>query len=116
MGDLLRIPTLTRRRIWLAFIIAVGADTLQWILVPLGPAGWLFLDQVIDVIAMSLLTFVIGFHPLFLPTFLVEFFPGLDMLPTWTGCVGVVVALRRKQPPANPAPPPASPPTDIIDV
>ena len=42
-------------------------------------------------------TITIGFHPLLLPTFFVEFVPGVDMLPTWTACVALVVSLRKKQ-------------------
>jgi hypothetical protein len=55
---------------------------------------------------------LIGFHPLFVPTFVAEVIPVVDMLPTWTACVTAVVFLkRRKRPPTNP---PAAPPT--IDV
>jgi hypothetical protein len=36
---------------------------------------------------------LIGFHPLLLPTSVLEFLPLADMLPTWTGCVAIVVAL-----------------------
>ena len=43
-------------------------------------------------------------------TFVVEFLPIVDMLPTWTGCVAMVIALRRRQMPG----PPASGP--VIDV
>jgi len=50
---------------------------------------------------------------LLLPTFVVEFLPLVDLLPTWTGCVAVVVALRKRQQ-AIATPPPASGP--IIDV
>jgi hypothetical protein len=113
MGQVFRIPVVTRRRMWLAFAIAVVADAVQ---LALGPLGWTFFDQIIDVIAMVLLTLVIGFHPLFLPTFLLEFFPVVDMLPTWTGCVAVVVALRRRAPQSIPAPPVSSPPPDTIDI
>jgi hypothetical protein len=40
---------------------------------------------------------VLGFHPLLLPTFALEFLPIVDVLPTWTGCVALVVALRKRQ-------------------
>jgi hypothetical protein len=99
---------LTRRRICVAFLIAIVADATQ---IAAGPLGWVFFDEAIDVVVLSLLTLLIGFHPLFLPTFLVEFFPGLDMLPTWTACVAVVVARRRKQQGPRPAPP-----QDVIDI
>lgn len=105
-------PPLTRTRIWLAFAVALLADGIQF---ALGAVGWLFFDEAIDVVAMVLITFLIGFHPLFLPTFVVEFLPVMDMVPTWTGCVAVVVALRRKQskPPIVTTPPQDS---KVIDV
>ena len=40
---------------------------------------------------------LIGFHPLLLPTFVLEFLPITDLLPTWTGCVALVMALRTRQ-------------------
>jgi len=86
-------PQLTRTRILLALAIAVVADFLQIILVPLE---WAFVQQIVDVVAMGLTVLVIGFHPLLLPTFIVEFIPLVDMLPTWTGCVFAVVALRKR--------------------
>jgi hypothetical protein len=46
---------------------------------------------------------LLGFHPLLLPTFVVEFLPVADMLPTWTGCVALVVALRKRQQPSVPS-------------
>jgi len=84
---------LTRTRAWLALTVAVVADGLQLLL---GPLGWAFSDQIIDIIAMLLTCGLLGFHWLLLPTFVVEFFPVVDMLPTWTGCVVAVVALRKR--------------------
>jgi hypothetical protein len=92
-------PVLTKSRVRLAYAVAVTADALQ---IALGPLGWVFVDQVIDIIAMCLTWGAIGFHPLLLPTFLVEFIPFVDMLPTWTACVALVVALRKKQQTAQP--------------
>ena len=106
MGFSLTPPVLTRRRIALAIALAALADALQ---IGLGPLGWVFLDEIIDVLAMLATTFLIGFHPLLLPTFIVEFIPVVDMLPTWTGCVVAVAMLRRRQPPAGSAAPPDSP-------
>lgn len=101
-------PLLTRWRIVLALGIAVVADFLQVILVPLE---FVFIQQIIDVVAMILTSLVIGFHWLLLPTFAVEFIPGVDMLPTWTGCVGAVIALRKRaQRPPPPEVLPATPP------
>jgi hypothetical protein len=111
-----QIPTLTRTRIVLAFGVALAADAIQ---ILLGPLGWTFFDEVIDVFAMIVICLLLGFHPLLLPTFLVEFIPVIDMLPTWTGCVGAVVLLRRKQQQSVKPPPVPPKPQDrskIIDV
>jgi len=67
---------------------------LQWCL---GPLGWVGADQVIDLVAMVCTTWLIGFHPLLLPTALMEFFPVVDLLPTWTGCVLLVIGRRKQQ-------------------
>ena len=76
----------------LAFAVAVVADGLQFIF---GPVP--FVDQAIDVLAFGLTAWAIGFHLLLLPTFAVEFIPGVDMLPTWTACVIAVIALRKRE-------------------
>ena len=90
----LRVPRLTRTRIILALSVAVVADGLQLIF---GPFGWTGVDQAMDVAAMGLTSWAIGFHWLLLPTFVTEFVPLLDELPTWTACVLAVVALRRRE-------------------
>jgi Mg2+/citrate symporter len=88
-------PILTRQRVRLAYVIAVTADVAQLLL---GPLGWAGADQVIDVAAMLALWRVIGFHPLLLPTFVLEALPVADVLPTWSGCVALVLAFRRREP------------------
>jgi hypothetical protein len=87
-------PILTKSRVKLAYAVAVTADALQLML---GPLGWVFADEIIDLAAMCLTWRAIGFHPLLLPTFALEFIPIIDMLPTWTACVALVVSLRKKQ-------------------
>jgi hypothetical protein len=82
--QLFQVPILTRYRIGCAYTIAVVADVTQFLL---GPLGWAFGDELLDISAMILIWRLIGFHPLLLPTFVLEFLPVADMLPTWTGCV-----------------------------
>lgn len=106
-ATLLNVPELTRVRLWTAYAVAIAVDVLQWIL---GPIGWMFADEVLDIAAMAAISRAIGFHPLLLPTFVLEFLPIADLLPTWTGCVALVIALRRRQRPAPPGPGP------VIDV
>ena len=88
-----RTPQLTRTRIVLALVAAVIADGMQLLL---GPLGWAGIDEAIDCVMMVAASAILGFHWLLLPTFLVEFIPLVDMLPTWTGCVAAVIALRRR--------------------
>jgi hypothetical protein len=100
---------LTRTRVILALAIAVIADGLQFLL---GPLGWPFADQAIDVAAMILESWTIGFHWLLLPTFAVELIPVVDDLPTWTACAAAVIALRRhEQKAAEKTPVPPEEPT-----
>lgn len=107
LNELLPSPQLTRGRIVAAIMFAVAADFLQIVLLPVA---WTFVQQFIDIIAMALTMLTIGFHLLLLPTFVIEFIPGVDMLPTWTGCVIAVIALRKRgqssTPPLSSALPP----------
>ena len=82
---------LTIKRIIAAVAVALVADGLQipFQAMPLAP-------EIIDVIAMAITMWLLGFHLLLLPTFAVEFIPVVDMLPTWTGCVLGVIALRKR--------------------
>lgn len=94
-------PQLTRTRVRIAYAIAISVDVVQW---ALGPIGWAFADEILDLVAMTVIWRALGFHPLLLPTFVLEFLPIADFLPTWTGCVAIVVALRKRQEPRPPAP------------
>jgi len=89
---------LTRTRIGLALAVAVAADALQ---VASLPVAWALLPEIIDVVAMLLTVLLLGFHVLLLPTFVVELIPLVDMLPTWTGCVAAVIALRKRAQPTS---------------
>jgi hypothetical protein len=94
VSPLLRVPPLRPWRVAAVFAVAVTVDGVQLVL---GPLGWSLADELLDLVAMGLTVWLIGFHPLLLPTFLIEFLPVADMLPTWTGCVGLVIARRRWQ-------------------
>jgi hypothetical protein len=108
--QILHAPFLTTERVRLAYTVAVLTDVLQLLM---GPFGWLFADQLIDIAAMILTCRLIGFHPLLLPTFVLEFLPVAVMLPTWTGCVAVVVAIRKRRQARVPPPLPSGPVIDL---
>ena len=111
LNRMFRAPKLTRTRIILALAVAVFADGLQLLL---GPLGWAFADQAIDCVAMILVSRIIGFHILLLPTFIVELVPVLEDLPTWTACTAAVIALRKRE--QNHPPPAAPPDKPVIDI
>ncbi len=129
MVDRLFPPVLSRRRIVLGCAVAVVADLLQLGFgIIMGPMGMISVDEAIDVCAMVAETLILGYHPLFLPTFLAKAVPVLDLVPSWTGCTLLVIAMRRKQTAAAPAAATAAPPPvppmasarpvahDVIDV
>jgi hypothetical protein len=94
----------------MAYVVAVAVDVMQLLL---GPFGWAGVDEVLDVGAMYATSRLLGFHPLLLPTFLLEFVPFTDMLPTWTGCVALVIRGRRRQGMVSDEPEDSTP---VIDV
>jgi hypothetical protein len=101
---------LTPSSVRMAYAVAVVVDLAQLLL---GPFGWFGLDEVLDAGAMYAISRLIGFHPLLLPTFVLEFVPFTDMLPTWTGCVALVIRIRNRQGVVSAEPPDSSP---VIDV
>jgi hypothetical protein len=107
-------PKLTKARITLAFAIAIAADAIQVPMTAILNTGFLAIpaeaaDLLVDCFAMVATCAILGFHWLLLPSFIVEAIPELNMLPTWTGCVAVVVMQRRKEQGTTPGP-------DISDV
>jgi polyferredoxin len=99
----LQTPRVTYPRIGAALAVAVVTDAVEF---ASGFFGWVGLDQVLDVVAMIAIGRLIGFHILFLPTFVLEAAPLADEFPTWTACVIAVSFLRRREQRRQDAPPP----------
>ena len=111
-------PKLTQNRIILAFAIAVIADIIQFPITAVTVTGIFSIpgeiaDLVVDCIVMIATTMLLGFHWVLLPSLFVEVIPGLDLFPTWTGCVAFLVWRRKKQ---RAQPPPFSPVVDVQEV
>jgi hypothetical protein len=94
-----------------AWIVALAADALQWGLLPMFGLGALSpFNNVLDVVTGAVLWRLLGWHWAFLPTFVAELLPGVDLVPCWTAAV--FLATRGKPPeaaptaPATPAPQP----------
>src|SRR6266581_2203501 len=92
----MQVQTITRSRIRVARLIAIGADLLQIGLFPLFGEGFMSpLNDILDVVVCLLLTLLIGWHFAFLPSFVLELAPMADVIPTWT--IAVLLATRQKQ-------------------
>jgi hypothetical protein len=110
VAQLLTPRHVTPASVRMAYAVAVAVDVMQLLL---GPFGWAGVDEVLDVGAMYATSRLLGFHPLLLPTFVLEFVPFTDLLPTWTGCVALVIRARRRQGMVSSEPPDSAP---VIDV
>src|SRR5215471_7444013 len=85
----------------LAWLIAIAADTLQIVALPVFAEGALSpLDTLLDLAVAAILIRLLGWHWAFLPTLAAELVPGLDLFPTWTAAVFYVTRQRvRSQEP-----------------
>jgi hypothetical protein len=83
-----------------AGVIAIVADALQLALFPLFAEGVLSpLNDALDVLVAVILTRLLGWHWVFLPSVVAELVPVLDLAPTWTAAVAWVIFKRRKDAP-----------------
>ncbi len=90
------MPVVTRNRIKIARFVAISADLLQIGFFPLFGEGFASpLNDALDVAVCLILTLLIGWHYSFLPSFIAESVPMLDLIPTWT--LAVLIATRGKQ-------------------
>jgi len=77
-----------RSRIRAARLIAIAADVLQIAVFPLfAPGAGSPVNDALDVAVAGLMTWLVGWHWSFLPSFVAELVPGLDLVPTWTAAV-----------------------------
>jgi hypothetical protein len=86
--------TPARRR--LAWMIALAVDALQIAIFPLFGMGGAnpfvnFLDLATGIVMWRLL----GWHVAFLPTFVAELLPFIDLFPSWTLAVAFVTRQRK---------------------
>ncbi len=106
---------LTPRRILVARVLAIVVDLAQYVLLP---AALTPLNNVIDTATALVMIALLGWHWAFLPTFLTELVPFVDLVPTWT--IAVFLATRGHDvTPGAPGvpgpPPPALPPGQARD-
>jgi hypothetical protein len=74
-----------RPRFQAAMILAMAADALQIFVFPLFAEGALSpADDVLDIAVAAVLVNLLGWQWEFLPAFLAELVPGVDLVPFWT--------------------------------
>ena len=85
------VPLSPRSRFRVAMILAMAADGLQIFVFPLFAEGALSpADDVLDIAVAAVLVNLLGWHWEFLPAFLAELVPGVDLVPFWTMAVATV--------------------------
>jgi len=96
-----RTEPISTRRIWIARAIALLADGLQIGIFPMFMEGMLSpVNAALDAVVAVALILLVGWHIAFLPAFVVEMLPFVDLAPTWT--LAVFVATRGKGSNAEP--------------
>jgi hypothetical protein len=92
MGLFMLEPSSNPRRTALA--IAILADAVQIVFFPMFVEGAFSpLDDLLDIAVAWTLIRLLGWHWVFLPSFVAKVVPGVDLIPTWT--MAVLVATRR---------------------
>jgi hypothetical protein len=77
-----------------AMALAIAADALQLVLLPLFVEGALSpADDVLDLGVGAMMVHLLGWHWEFLPSFLAKLVPGIDLVPFWT--IAVVNVWRK---------------------
>jgi hypothetical protein len=84
-------PSSSRWRFQTAMVLAAAADAVQIFVLPLFAEGGLSpADDVLDLAVAAILVRLLGWHWEFLPAFIGELVPGVDLVPFWTLAVANV--------------------------
>src|SRR5438034_9802673 len=77
-----------------AMVLAIIADVLQIVVFPLFVEGALSpAEDILDFGIAAVLVQLLGWHWEFLPAFLAELVPGVDLVPFWT--MAVIIVYRK---------------------
>jgi hypothetical protein len=78
-------------------LLAIVADVLQIAILPLFVEGAASpADDLLDLCIGGVLTYLLGWHWEFLPSFLAKLVPGVDLVPLWTLSVANVYRKSRR--------------------
>ena len=88
----------------MALLVALAADVVQWMLVPLVVGGFASpINNAIDIGVAVAMIVLVGWNWAFLPTFLAELIPVVDLVPTWTIAVWLDTRGRKAGPERGPS-------------
>jgi hypothetical protein len=91
------IPAQSLSRFRIAMVVAILADALQFVVLPLfvegaeSPA-----EDVLDTGVGAALVYLLGWHWEFAPSFLGKLVPGVDLVPFWTLAVANVYRKAKR--------------------
>jgi len=86
-------------RLRAALGLAIVADLLQIFVFPLFIEGAASpADDLLDLAVGGVLSYLLGWHWEFLPSFLAKLVPGVDLVPLWTLAVANVYRKSRREP------------------
>lgn len=92
-----RITISAGPRLRAALVLAVLADVLQMVVFPLFVEGGASpADDVLDLCMAGVLSWLLGWHWEFLPSFFAKLVPGVDLVPLWTLAVGNVYRKSKR--------------------
>lgn len=84
-------------RLRAAMLLAIVADIVQMIVFPLFVEGAASpADDILDVCMGGVLSWLLGWHWEFLPSFLAKLVPGVDLVPLWTLAVANVYRKSKR--------------------
>jgi hypothetical protein len=92
-------PMSRRLRLRIAMGLAIVADALQLLVLPMFIEGAASpSDDVLDAVVGGAMIYLLGMHWEFLPSFLGKLVPGVDLVPFWTLAVANVYRKTRNLP------------------
>ncbi len=92
-------PMSRRLRLRIAMGLAIVADALQLLVLPMFIEGAASpSDDVLDAVVGGAMIYLLGMHWEFLPSFLGKLVPGVDLVPFWTLAVANVYRKTRNEP------------------